>query len=128
MTGESTNSQKIQLAAAIAQGTAVEEWASANNVARSTAFRWAKEPEVRAEIESIRRGALDQAMGLMARCATWAVRGIVDLADNATSESVRLSALRAIYSELTAGTTVAGIEARVTKLEEQSDARTGNAS
>jgi hypothetical protein len=51
MTGESANSQKMLLAAAIAEGTAVAKCASSNEVPERTAYRWAAEPEVRSEIE-----------------------------------------------------------------------------
>jgi hypothetical protein len=57
MTGKSTNSQKMLLAAAITDGTAVATWASSNGVQERTAYRWAAEPEVRSETESIRRRA-----------------------------------------------------------------------
>jgi hypothetical protein len=43
MTGESANSQKKLLAAAIAEGTAVGKWASSNEVPERTAYRWAAE-------------------------------------------------------------------------------------
>ena len=44
MTGESANSQKMLLAAAIAEGTAVAKWASSNEVPERTAYYWAEEP------------------------------------------------------------------------------------
>ena len=50
MTGEFTNSQKLLLAAAIAEGTAVAMWASSNAVPERTAYRWAAEPEVRSGV------------------------------------------------------------------------------
>jgi hypothetical protein len=127
MTAESTNSVKMQLAAAIAQGTAVAEWAVAHDVPDRTAYRWAKEPEVRAEIESIRRRALDQAIGLMAQNAVWAVSGIVELGDSAESESVRLSALRAIMSDFVSISNFAGLEVRMAEIEEQLHERNRNA-
>ena len=128
MTGESTNSQKMLLAVAIAEGTSVATWASSNGVPDRTAYRWAAEPEVRSETESIRRRALDAAIGRLAKRATWAVDGIVELGENAASESVRLSALRAVMSDFIAVSNFAGLEVRVAELEEQFDARTGNAS
>jgi hypothetical protein len=67
MIGESANSQKMLLAAAIAEGTAVAKWASSNEVPERTAHRWAAAPEVRSEIESIRRRALDEAIGRLAK-------------------------------------------------------------
>ncbi len=119
VTGESTNSQKMLLAVAIAHGTSIEKWASSNGVPKSTAYRWAARPEVRAEVESIRRRALDKAIGRLATRAAWAVEKIVELGGNAASESVRLSALRAVMSDFIAVSNFAGLEGRVTKLEEQ---------
>jgi hypothetical protein len=128
MTGESANSQKMLLAAAVAEGTAVAKWASNNEVPERTAYRWAAEPEVRSEIESIRRRALDEAIGRLAKRATWAIDGIVTLGENAASESVRLSALRAVMSDFIGVSNFAGLEGRVAELEEQFHARTDNAS
>ena len=127
MTGESTNSQKMLLAVAIAEGTSVATWASSNGVPERTAYRWAAEPEVRSEIESIRRRALDEAIARLAKRATWAVDGIVTLGENAASESVRLSALRAVMSDFIAVSNFAGLEGRLAELEEQFHVRTGNA-
>jgi L-amino acid N-acyltransferase YncA len=126
MTGESANSQKMLLAVALAEGTSVAKWASSNEVPERTAYRWAAEPEVRSEVETIRRRALDEAIGRMAKRATWAVDGIVDLGENAASESVRLAALRAVMSDFIKVSKSAGIELRVAALEEQSSARTHN--
>ena len=127
MTGESANSQKMLLAVAIAEGMAIAKWASSNEVPERTAYRWAAEPEVRSEIQSIRRRALDEAIGRMAQRATWAVDGIVELGENAASESVRLSARRAVMSDFIKVSNFAGIEVRVAALEEHSHARSGNA-
>jgi hypothetical protein len=43
MAGESTNSQKMLLATATAEGAAVEKCASSNEVPERTAYRWAAE-------------------------------------------------------------------------------------
>jgi hypothetical protein len=43
MTGESTESQKMMLATAVADGAAVENWKSRNEVPERTAYRWAAE-------------------------------------------------------------------------------------
>ena len=53
--------QKIHLALAIAGGESIAAWAKKNDVARSTAFRWASDPKVRGEAEATRRRALGQA-------------------------------------------------------------------
>ena len=70
----------------------------------------------------------DEAIGRLAKRATWAVDGIVGLGENAASESVRLSAFRAVMSDFIAVSNFAGLEVRVTALEEQSSARTDNKS
>jgi hypothetical protein len=44
VSGESANTQKMLLAAAIAEGTAVAKWASSNVVPERTAYYWAEEP------------------------------------------------------------------------------------
>ncbi len=82
--------QKIHLALAIAQGQSIAAWAKKNDVARSTAFRWASEPEVRREAEATRRRALGQAIGRLSSVAMKAANGIVTLAKE--SESVQLKA------------------------------------
>jgi hypothetical protein len=54
------------LAVAIVEGMPVEKWASTNGVPKRTAYHWAAQPEV----ESIRRRALDEAIGRLAKRAT----------------------------------------------------------
>ncbi len=71
----------------------------ANGVGERTAQRWAKEPEVRAEVESFRRGTLDQAVGQMSTRVAWVIEKIAYLAEHAKSESVQLAALRSSLSE-----------------------------
>ena len=61
MTKELRQKAKTQLALAIAQGTSVALWARANQVARSTAYRWASQPELRATAESCRWRVRDRA-------------------------------------------------------------------
>jgi hypothetical protein len=128
MSEEDRQNRKTDLALAIAQGTSLQKWAEANSVSRSTAYRWAEESEVKAWANAIRRRALDRAVGLLSRRVSWAARGIVKLADTAGSEAVKLSALRAIYSEMIAVSRYGGLEDRVAQLEERSREDTGNAS
>jgi hypothetical protein len=121
---ENSKSRKSQLALAIAQGTSIAVWARKNHVPNRTAFRWATEPKVRAAIESCRRRALDRAIGRLAKRVTWAADGIATLAKDAVSESVKLAALRAIFSNMMAVTEFAGLEQRITEIEEQLHERT----
>ena len=123
MSREERNSLKYKLAAALADGQSSAEWASANGVKERTAQRWATEPEVRAEVELCRRGALDQAVGRMSKRATWATEKIAELAENARSESVRLAALRSILTDMMAVCDFVGLEERIARLEEQDRVR-----
>ena len=50
----------------------------------------------------MRRRALDRAVGLMARHTHWAAEQIVELGKTASSEAVRLSASRAVLSDMIA--------------------------
>jgi hypothetical protein len=109
--------KKPDLVLAIAQGVAVAKWAKANEVAPRTAYRWAKEPKVRAAVESVRRRALDRAVGRMATRATWSADKISELAAHATSESVRLSALRAILFDMMNVTKYTTLESRMAAVE-----------
>jgi hypothetical protein len=129
MPGESRQSRKTQLALALAQGYSVAKWARTNEVPLRTAYSWANEPKVRAAVESCRRRALDRAVGRMARRATWAADKIADLAKDAQSESVKLSALRAILSDMMTVSQFNTLEERVAQVEELLDERerTGSA-
>ena len=124
----SPKSQKTKLAIAIANGVKVSKWASENQVPHRTAYRWANDPKVRAKVDRCRHRALDRAIGQMASNVNSAAEGINSLAKNAVSESVKLAALRTIFSNMMAVTEFADLQVRMTQLEEQLDerARAGN--
>jgi hypothetical protein len=123
MSREKRTSLKSKLAAARAEGKSSVEWASAHGVAERTAQRWANEPQVRADVESFRRGTLDQAVGQMSRRVAWAIEQIAELAARARSESVRLAALRSILCDMMAVADFTGLEDRIANLEEQDRVR-----
>jgi hypothetical protein len=123
----SPKSQKNQLALAIAKGLSIRAWAAANQVPIRTAYRWASDPKVRARAESIRRRALDRAVGVMSRHAKNATEGIVKLGESAASEAVRLAALRAVLSDVISVSKFGCLEDRMTEIEEQIRDRTRNA-
>jgi hypothetical protein len=87
-------STKTELALALARGVSVASWARTNNVPRSTAFLWAKDPEVRSVVEECRCRALDQAIGRMTKHSNWAADVIISVAEDAQSDSVKLRAAR----------------------------------
>src|SRR4051794_7517709 len=117
--------KKINLALAIARGQSIDAWAKKNDVARSTAFRWASEPEVRREAEATRRRALGRAISRLSSVAMKAANGIVTLAKEAESESVRLRAWRAILADQRTVAKFSDLEYRMTEVEGQISDRTG---
>jgi ribosomal protein L39E len=123
MSEELPESKKTQLAYAIAQGKSVPAWARQNEVARSTAYYWASQPEVRRVVEAWRRQALDRALGRMAGSAAAAIDGISKLAKGAESESVKLRAWRAILTDQIAVSKHMGWEGRLADLEEKMTAQ-----
>ena len=123
MSGESRKSSKAQLALAIGNGVAIAAWARANEVPAPTAFRWARDPMVRKTVESYRRRAIDQAVGRMTKQSTLAADGIITIAKEATSDSVRLRAFRAIFSDTITISKYSGLEARMCEIEEKLDQR-----
>ncbi|MFI5458755.1 MAG: hypothetical protein ACHRXM_25285 [Isosphaerales bacterium] len=123
---ELPKAKKIQLAAAIAEGESIAEWARENGVHRGTAFRWAREPNVRRVVEACRRRTFDQAIGRMTKRTPWACDRIAMLAEAAESESVQLRALRSIFADVMAVAKFSNLENRVAQLEEDYREQNGN--
>jgi hypothetical protein len=119
MTKELRQERKAVLALAIAQGRSVALWARDNHVPRSTAYRWAGLPEVRASAESSRRRARNRALGRMARRAYWASYRAAKLAECAGSESVRLRALRSIFSRAIAMSKLPVLKRRMSAIKNE---------
>jgi hypothetical protein len=118
MAGEHRKSTKAQLALALARGVSAAQWARANDVTKMTAYRWAKDPMVRKAVDSYRRRSIDQAIGRMTKQTTRATDVIVAIANHAKSDSVRLRAARAIFSDMMAVSRYSGLEERMTEIEE----------
>jgi hypothetical protein len=118
--------KKTSLALAIARGQSIDAWAKKNEVPRSTAFRWASEPNVRREVEATRRRALGRAIGRLSSVALKAADGILTLAKGAESESVQLRACRAILADQMAVAKFSDLEFRMVEIEEQLGKRTGH--
>jgi hypothetical protein len=109
---------KRQLADVIAKGGRVKTWAQLNGVKKRTAYRWSTRPEVRRQVEAIRRGFLEAAISVLAKNATWAAKAMVEIGQSASSESVKLSAVRAVLGDYTKITAFSSLEHRMTHIEE----------
>jgi len=122
-------SEHDQLAIAIAEGKPIARWASQNDVPASTAYGWARDPDVRRQVEDMRRRFLDRALGSMAGHSMWAVKGIIKLGETAESESVQLRARRAVLHDQMTVSKFSNLEYRMAELEEEVRVRngTGNA-
>jgi hypothetical protein len=119
------NKPKMQLIVALAQGFSVAAWARGAGVPLRTAYRWASQRNVRSAVAACRRRALDQAVGVMTNNATWAAGQIVKLGESASSESIKLSALRAVLNQTITVSKFAGLEERLAEVEEKLDERDG---
>jgi hypothetical protein len=108
---------KIRLAIAVARGCSAGKWARHNNVPRSTAYRWTEDSEFQARVEEIRRRTLDRAIGYMTGNTFWAANEIKALAVCAESESVKLRALRSIFSDMMGASHHSNITSRLNKVE-----------
>ena len=124
MTEQPRKNTKTHLAIAIAQGVQVAAWAHANEVCRRKAFRWAKDPLVRKMVEAYRRRTIDQAIGLMTKQTTRAAEIIIAIAEEAASDSVRLRAARALFSDTMTVSKFSDMEVRMTELETRLDQKT----
>jgi hypothetical protein len=118
MTPELPQEQKIHLAFAIAEGKSAATWARETHIPRSTAYRWAADPQVRRVAQSCRRRSFHYALSQMTARATWACDETAKLARVAESESMRLRALRAIVCDLVAISKIANRERRVARVQE----------
>jgi hypothetical protein len=119
MAGEDRVSRKNQFALALAQGIPIARWARDNQITKRTAYRWAREENVQKAVDDCRRRAIDRAIGQMTKKATWAVGRMTDLAQTADSESVQLSAVKALLGNLMAISRHSALEGRMAKVEEQ---------
>ena len=124
MSGEHRESSKTELALALAQGISCAEWARANNVPKMTAYRWASQPKVLLQVEACRRRAIDRAVGQMTKRVTWVVGRMHTLAKAAESESVQLSALKALLANMMSVSKYSGLEGRMARIEENRRKRT----
>jgi hypothetical protein len=127
MAEEQSESIKTQLAIALAQGISIASWARTKNVPRPTVYRWAREPEVRKEVEACRRQILDRAIGKLTKNSNFAVERIRRLAETAESESVQLKASRSMLLDNVVVTKFSGWDGRLAEVEEQlREYRAGN--
>jgi hypothetical protein len=118
--------KKTSLGIAMARGQSVAAWARKNGVAERTAQRWANEAAVREASDLWRRRTLNQAVGRMVRRSTKAVSGIERLAQGAESESVRLSAWRALLADQMTLAKFSSLEHRMKELENMQNRTQGS--
>jgi hypothetical protein len=128
MSGEARKGAKSQLALAIAQGVSIAKWARANDVPAPTAFRWARDPALRRTVETYRRRTIDEAVGRMAKHTAWAADGIVAVAKDADTYTVKLRAFRAIFSDMMTVSKYSELETRMGALEDYVAQTTGQRS
>ncbi len=120
-------SKQDELAVAIALGKSIAVWARQNEVPKSTAYKWAKDLDVRRQADDCRRRYLERTLGWLSVHSMWAVKGFKQLGDSAESESVQLRARRAVLHDLLKVSDYANLEHRVAEMEEEIRANQANA-
>ena len=118
MSEEIPEEPKSKLAYWIAQGKSIAVWARQNGVHRGTAYRWAKQAEVREIVNWWRRQSMDRALGRMARRSSRAADGILRWAEE-LSQSRSGCAWRAILNDQMQVAQFADLEYRMTELEQE---------
>lgn len=103
-------------ALAIASGTSIKEAACSAGISESTAYRRLKDPTFRRRISEIRSSFLNEAVGRLSEAANEAVSTLKALLTS-SSDSVRLSAARAILELGAKFREQAELEERITALE-----------
>jgi hypothetical protein len=130
MSEQPPKNTKTDLAIALAHGINAKSWARANAVPQNTAYRWAREPEVRKEVANCRRRLVGLAVGRLARNASRAADTIVRISREGDSDAVRLRAARAVFSDLVQVAKFSDLEGRMldveTKLEPPAGAASGS--
>ena len=117
MSLRNNHERKANLALALAAGKTVADWAKDNAIPDRTARTWSHSPEVRDQVEAIRRAVIDRTIGRLSDHATEAADQIARLAKDATSEAVRLQAARAVLAELMAVSNYATLDSRLAEVE-----------
>ena len=84
-----------------------------------TARRWSRDPRFRLAVEEGRSRALDAAIGRLTAGATGAVDALIELAKAADSDATRVSAAKAILSQLPMLAEFHTLAERVRVLEER---------
>jgi hypothetical protein len=103
-------------ALAIASGTSIKEAARSAGISESTAYRRLKDPAFRRRVSEIRTSFLNEAVGRLSEAANEAVSTLKALLTSG-SDSVRLSASRAILELGPKLREQAELEERITALE-----------
>jgi len=131
-TGETTmpdeqpnTDQRDQFAVAMALGQKVAVWAKKNGIPRRTCYNWRKTKEYKVTVQDVRRRAYERAIGQFVRNLTNAVGEIALLAKEATSESIRLQAARAVLRESIKVREHYDLDEMMTDIERRLDERDG---
>jgi hypothetical protein len=128
MAGGDRKNADSALVAALAAGLTVPKAAEQAGVSERTVYRRLKDGDFRAKVDQARTEAVSRTVGKLADLGTEAVDGVKALANSATSESVKLGALRTILEYLLRGHEQYTLARQVEELKKQIDEVKGGAS
>jgi len=113
------------LVLALAVGKTYDEAAAMARLSRSTVIRRMKELEFRGRVRNARAVIFDRTAGLLADGAAGAAVYLIDLAENAQSENVRLGACRAVVDAMMRIREAMDVEERLSALEQRFNSDSG---
>lgn len=102
---------------AVATGVSISDWCKSTKTNRSTVSTWQKDPSFDRDVATIRRQMLDGAVGRFTGAVEKIATGMIELADSATSEPTKLSAMRSVLEHLVQMTEFAEVKKRLDALE-----------
>lgn len=105
------------LVMAVATGVSIIDWCKQTKTSRTTVSSWQRDPTFERDVATIRRQMLNEAVGKFTGAVGKVADGMIQLAESATSEPTKLSAMRSVLEHLVQMTEFAEVKKRLDALE-----------
>lgn len=124
MSHNGTETAEYQLVLSLASGVSMQDAAERAGVSKRTVYRRLEDPDFRRQVSKARSDLYSQAAGMLAANSVEAVTTLQNLANDATSENVRLSAAKTMLELGSKLREAAELDERLTELESRLDDQT----
>lgn len=116
------NPSKMAFAMELATGASITDAHTALDIPRTTAFRWAKAPEVRAEVDAVRADVRRQIVQRLVNECSTALDALHDVLTTGKSEQAKVLAARTVLEETRHHVEVTELADRIAELEHATQA------